>query len=402
MSRESLVVSHLLSSVVGQLYMIKFHILKKSKKSGARLGIIQTPHGEILTPTLVPVATRAAVKTLSSEEIELTKSQILIANTFHLHLKPGENIIQSAGGLHKFMNWRRPIMTDSGGFQVFSLGFGHDLGVGKLIKYFPEKNKEIAVRENDQPQKVKISEEGVYFQSPIDGQKLFIGPRESIKIQERLGADIIFTFDECTPPLASKSYVEKSLALTHKWAVACIKAKKSEQALFGIIQGAHFKDLRTASAKFINSLGFDGYGIGGELGFSKTMMKNILTWTIPHLEETKPRHLLGIGYPEDMEMIIKQGVDLFDCTVPTHYGRRGIAFTNAGKIDLRKPRFLKDKKPLDQRCGCMACQNYKRNYICHLIRAKEITGMKLLTIHNLYFFNDCVEKIREKIKAGKM
>ncbi len=385
--------------------MIEFEILKKSKKSRARLGLLKTPHGTVETPALVPVATQAAVKALTTEEVLKTKSQILISNTFHLHLKPGEKYLKANGGIHKFMNWPRPVMTDSGGFQVFSLGFGHDLNVGKILKYFPSQNGEERrelLDKNIQPKKVKITDDGVYFRSPLDGKELFIGPRESIKIQEKIGADMIFAFDECTSPLSTYEYVKNSLERTHRWAKVCLKALKTDQALFGIVQGSRFKDLREESAKLINSLDFPGYGIGGDLGQDKQTMSKILNWVMPLLDEGKPRHLLGIGYLEDMESIIKSGVDTFDCTVPTHYGRRGIAFTSQGKLDLRKSQFLTDKKPLDKNCGCYVCENYKRNYICHLFKAKEITPLSLLTFHNLYFFNTYVEKIREKIKEGKI
>lgn len=379
---------------------VEFKILKKSKKSQARLGLLKTPHGEIETPTLVPVATQAVVKTLTSEEAKAAKCQILIANTFHLHLKPGEDVIKNSGGLHNFMNWPRPLMTDSGGFQVFSLGFGHDLGIGK-IGYFPKKSDAV-IDKNSQPKKVRITSRGVYFRSPVDGHELFIGPKESIKIQEALGADIIFAFDECTPPLSTRAYIEAAVKRTHEWAKICVDFKKSRQSLFGIIQGSKYQDLRVASAKYINFLGFDGFGIGGDLGENKNDTKKILEWCLPHLDQSKPRHLLGIGKIEDMENIIKSGVDTFDCTVPTHYGRRGIAFISNRRLDLNKTSFLRDQKPLDPKCDCSVCQNYKRNYICHLLKAGEITAMRLLTFHNLYFFNTFVEKIREKIKNNRI
>ncbi|MDP3004013.1 MAG: tRNA guanosine(34) transglycosylase Tgt [Candidatus Azambacteria bacterium] len=383
--------------------MIEFRVLKNSKKSGARIGILKTPHGEIETPTLVPVATQAVVKTLTSEEARAAKCQILIANTFHLHLKPGEKIIKSSGGLHEFMNWQRPLMTDSGGFQVFSLGFGHDLGVGKVLGFFPEgRSKGTIIDKNAQPTKVKITSQGAYFKSPINGEKLFLGPKESIKIQEQLGADIIFAFDECTPPFSTYSYVKEAVKRTHNWAKICLDSKKSNQTIFGIIQGSKYQDIREESARYINSLGFDGFGIGGDLGETKKDMARILSWIMPRLDEKKPRHMLGIGRLDDMENIVKSGIDLFDCTVPTHYGRRGIAFVSSGKLDLNKSTFLKDKKPLDLKCDCFVCQNYKRNYIAHLFKAGEITAMRLLTFHNLYFFNTFVEKIRQKIKAGKI
>jgi queuine tRNA-ribosyltransferase len=379
--------------------MIEFSILKKSKRSKARLGILKTPHGEIMTPAFVPVATNAAVKALRSDEIAATKTQILISNTYHLHLLPGEKVIKSAGGIHSFMNWQKPLMTDSGGFQVFSLGFGRDLGVGKVIKY-PAK-LERAIEKGNQPKSLAITDDGVKFFSPLDGAELFLGPRESIAIQEKIGADIMFAFDECTPPKVTHEYMATSLARTHRWAQECLDAKKTKQALYGIVQGSSYQDLRKESARAINAMdGFEGFGIGGDLGDSKTGTRTILRWVLPLLDERKPRHLLGIGHIEDMENIVKGGVDTFDCTVPTHYARRGIAFTSRGRIDMKKAEHLKDKKPLDPRCDCLVCANYGKNYITHLLRAEEITGAALLTFHNLYFFNAYVEKLREKIKRG--
>jgi queuine tRNA-ribosyltransferase len=380
---------------------MNFKLSKKSKKSRARLGFLETEHGVVETPCLVPVATQAVVKTLDSKEVEETKSQILISNTFHLHLKPGEKIVEDAGKLHSFMNWKKPLMTDSGGYQVFSLGFGTDFGLGsKILKEEQERGESIKI--NAQPQKMKIGYDGVTFRSPINGDELFIGPKESIKIQEKLGADIIFAFDECTAPLADYNYVKKSLDKTHRWAQLCLKEKKSKQALFGIVQGSKFKDLRIESAKFIGGLDFDGFGIGGEFGNDKKEMGKMINWVTDKLPEKKPRHLLGVGYLEDMEIIIKSGVDTFDCTVPTHYARRGIAFTSEGKLDMRKTEFLKKQEPLDKNCICSVCLNYKKNYICHLLKAGEITGMKLLTFHNLWYFNTYVEGIRDRIKKGEI
>ena len=392
---------------------VEFKILKQSQHSNARLGVLKTPHGEVETPTLVPVATQAVVKTLTSEEALVTKTQIIIANTFHLHLKPGENIVKQASGLHKFMNWTGPIMTDSAGFQVFSLGFGRDFKVGKILKHRPNNHhkedfqiqlslKTKIFKETNQPQNLKIVSEGVWFQSPLDGQKLFIGPKESVKIQEALGADIIFAFDECTPPQASREYTQKSLERTHSWAKTCLATKRSNQALFGIIQGGKFKDLRIDGARFIGSLPFDGFGIGGEFGDSKTTMSQMIKMAVKELPPQKPRHLLGIGHPEDILPIIKSGVDTFDCIAPTHYARHGTAFTSKGRLDLAQSRFLKDQKPLDPKCACSTCQNYSRSYICHLVKAKEITALRLLTFHNLYFFNTLTEKIRLKIKQGRV
>jgi len=297
------------------------------------------------------------------------------------------------------MNWPRPLMTDSGGFQVFSLGFGRDFGVGKVIKYF-NSSIELNLAAGSQPAGVKILEDGVRFKSPLDGSDLFLGPKQSIKIQEQLGADIIFAFDECTPPNTSLAYAKQALERTFRWAEVCLKTKISGQALFGIVQGSRFKSLRLLASRKISQMGFDGFGIGGDLGFKRRTMFDILDWTVPNLEPQKPRHLLGIGKVEDIEPIIKKGIDTFDCIVPTHYGRRGVAFTSRGKLNLRKSEFLADNSPLDKNCGCFVCQNYQRSYLAHLIRAKEITGLKLLTFHNLYYFNSLVGKIRAKIKKG--
>jgi len=379
---------------------VNFKILKKSKISGARLGLIETEHGVVETPCLVPVATQAVIKTLDSKEVEATKSQILISNTFWLHLRPGEKVVEKAGKLHKFMNWKKPLMTDSSGFQVFSLGFGKDFGLTKFLGKDTENKK--TINELHQPKSVKITRDGVFFRSPINGEELFIGPKESIKIQEKLGADIIFAFDECTPPLADYNYVKKSIDRTHEWAKICLKTKKSEQAIFGIVQGSEFRDLRLESAKFINSLDFDGFGIGGDLWRDKGGTNRVLNWVVPELNEKKPRHMLGVGYLENIEDLIKSGIDLFDCTVPTHYARRGIAFTSEGKLNLKQTKFLKKNEPVDKNCVCPVCLNYKKDYICHLMKAGEITGMKLLTQHNLWYFNTFVEEVRNKIKNGEI
>ncbi len=350
------------------------------------------------TPTLVPVATQATIKTLTSEETLKTKSQILVVNTFHLHLKPGEKFVKAAGGLHKFMNWPRPLMTDSAGFQVFSLGFGRDYKLGKIAK---EKSP-VVVKTGQQPKLLKIQPDGVIFTSPVDGRKLFLGPKESIKIQEALGADIIYAFDECTPPNADHEYTRQSLLRTHRWAKVCLETKKSKQALFGIIQGGKFKDLRIESARVLGALAFNGFGIGGEFGDDKRLMIKMLEWVNAELPEERPRHLLGIGYLEDIPKVIKTGIDTFDCIVPTHQARHGVAFTSEGKLDLNKSKFLKDRKSLDPKCSCEVCESYTRSYISHLVKAKEITALRLLTFHNLHFFNTFVERIRQEIKNGKI
>ncbi len=392
--------------------MINFKILKKSNKSRARLGVIKTPNGTIETPAFIGVATQATIKTLDSKETPKTGTQALICNTFHLHLKPGEEVVSKNGGLHKFMDWQRPLMTDSGGYQVFSLGFGRDYGTGKVsvsdtnIQMHANDTNKITV--GHQPKDIRITNEGVWFRSPIDGRKLFIGPEESIKIQEKLGADIIFAFDECTSPLADYEYNKKALQKTHPWAKICLRAKKSKQALYGIVQGGKFKDLRIESARFIGSLPFDGFGIGGEFGGSKAKMEKMLSWVIKELPEEKPRHLLGIGQLEDIPKIIKQGVDTFDCTIPTHYARHGYAFISKKsnvayeKLDMNKTKYSKDLSPLDKNCDCYVCKTYTRSYLHHLLKSKEITALKLLTFHNLFYFNEFVKKIRNEIKNNKI
>ncbi|HMS22365.1 MAG TPA: tRNA guanosine(34) transglycosylase Tgt [Candidatus Levybacteria bacterium] len=378
--------------------MISFDIVKKSSSSHARAGILKTPHGEIETPTLVGVATQATMKALTWDQVKETRTQVLIENTFHLHLKPGEKIIKKAGGLHTFSNWDRPIMTDSGGFQVFSLGFGMDHGVGKILK---EKSS-LSISEGQQPQKVKITEDGVEFRSPIDGKKIFIGPNESVKIQEDLGADIINAFDECTSPIANYEYTKKSMEKTHRWAKICLDIKKSNQAMYGIVQGGKFKDLRIDSALTIGKMDFNGIAIGGEFGDNKDTLSEMLSWVIPNIPDEKPRHLLGIGHPDDFIPIIKAGIDTFDCIAPTHYARRGIIFTSTGRINMRKSEMLKDNEPLDKTCPCFVCQQYKRSYLAHLLKAHEITPLTLFSYHNLYFFQSQIIKIREEIKNGKI
>ncbi len=378
--------------------MIDFKIVKRSKKSRARVGVLKTPHGEVETPAFVGVATLGNIKTLSSDEAAATGLQMAICNTFHLHLRPGESVIEKAGGLNKFADLPFPTMTDSGGFQVFSLGFGFDANSSKISK--TELKKDVKV--GSAPKNIKITEHGVHFLSPVDGRKIFLGPKQSIAIQEKLGADIILAFDECPPPNADKRYLIKSLERTHRWAQECLDAKRSKQALYGIVQGSRFKDLRVASARAIGAMPFAGFGIGGEFGAKKGEMVKMLRWVFDELPEAKPRHLLGIGYPEDILSIIKAGVDTFDCIVPTHYGRRGIAFTSSGRVDLTKIKRLNEFKPLDKKCSCPVCANYTRAYLSHLVRAKEITGLKLLTEHNLFWFNSLVAKYREDIKKGKI
>ncbi|MDP2704800.1 MAG: tRNA guanosine(34) transglycosylase Tgt [Patescibacteria group bacterium] len=378
--------------------MFEFKILKRSKKSRARLGVIKTPHGEIETPAFIPVATRATVRTLSSDEVEAVQSPALICNTYHLHTTPGEKIVKKAGGLHKFMNWNKPLMTDSGGFQVFSLGFGSDHGMGKILKNKQDKT----LAEGTQPQKVKITEDGVHFQSFVDGSWLFLGPKESVKIQEALGADIMFAFDECPSPLADEKYMLESLEKTHRWARVCLDARTSKQALYGIVQGGAFKHLRTKSARLIGALPFEGFGIGGEFGYNKQSLKRMISQVTDELPENKPKHVLGVGHPEDFEIVALAGGDTFDCIAPTHYARRGTVFTSQGKLNLNKKTLALLDKPLDPKCKCDVCVSYSRGYISHLIRSQEITGMKLASYHNLYFFNNLAKEVRRRIKNDEL
>ena len=378
--------------------MISFKILKRSKRTQARLGVISTPHGDIETPSFVPVATRASIRTLDSAEVAEAGSQTLICNTYHLHIAPGEKLVKKAGGLHEFMHWDRPLMTDSGGFQVFSLGFGRDHGMGKILRYSPTER----IEAGSEPKTVKISDDGVSFRSPIDGTESFLGPKESIRIQESLGADIMFAFDECPSPLADENYMRDSLEKTHRWASICLGSKKTDQALYGIVQGGAFKHLRVESAKIIGAMKFNGFGIGGEFGYDKKTFGKVLSMTHQQLPENKPRHVLGVGHPEDFPIIAKAGGDTFDCIAPTHYARRGTLFTSRGRLDISKRSMLKEQKAIDPKCKCDTCKNYSRAYVAHLMRAKDLTGMKLATMHNLFFFNELASDIRKKIGNGEL
>ncbi|MBI2626401.1 MAG: tRNA guanosine(34) transglycosylase Tgt [Candidatus Nealsonbacteria bacterium] len=377
-----------------------FKIIKKSKKSFARAGILETPHGVIHTPAFVSVATQASIKSLAPEDLENLGAEVILSNTYHLYLRPGSAIVKKAGGLHKFMNWLGPTVTDSGGFQVFSLGWGQVHKIGK-IGFFPG-FEEIEQYKGKSPKLVKITENGVEFSSHLDGSKHFFTPEKSIKIQEDLGADIIFAFDECTSPLAGYDYTKKSLRRTHAWALRCLKAKKrKDQALFGIIQGGDYKDLREDSAKFISSLPFEGIGIGGSLGKTRKNMFKILKWLHPFLPGQKPRHLLGIGNPDDLENCVKRGMDLFDCVWPTRLARRGTLLIKKGRLNIGNARYIKDFRVIEAGCFCYTCQNFTRAYLSHLFRAKELLYHRLATIHNLYFTLNLMRKIRENILKGK-
>lgn len=355
--------------------MFDFKLLKENKNSKARLGEITTDHGKIETPIFMPVGTQATVKAMSSRELKEVGSQIILGNTYHLYLRPGDELIAEAGGLHDFMNWDRPILTDSGGFQVFSLA---DLR--------------------------EIKEEGVYFQSHLDGSKHFISPEKSMQIQKNLGSDIVMAFDECPPYPADKEYVKNSLNRTIRWAERCKKEMENAegQALFGIIQGGVYPELRKESVEEMTKLNFPGYSIGGlSVGEPKAEMYKMLDYTTPLMPKDKPRYLMGVGTPEDLVEGIYHGVDMFDCVMPTRIARHGQVFTAEGRKTVRNAVYKKDFNPLDSECDCHVCQNYSRAYIRHLLKRNEILGVRLTTYHNLYFMLKFTEKIRRAIAADE-
>lgn len=382
--------------------MISFRILQQSKKSRARAGIISTPHGDIETPTFVPVATQGAIKALAEDAVIRAGTQLMIANTFHLLFKPGVEVLSSAGGLHEFMHWHRPLMTDSGGFQVFSLGFGMDHSLGKIDKRVEGDERRTLIDVSTQPKQIKISEEGVRFRSPMDGSEVLMTPESSIATQQVIGADIIYAFDECTPPRATRAYIEESLARTHRWEERSLAALTSQQAMYGIVQGSEYRDLRERSARFVSERAFAGFGIGGDLGESKAQSAEILEWVIPTLDQSRPRHLLGIGHPEDIELMVRGGVDTFDCISPTQLARRGIAFTALGRIDLRKEAERTSTEPIDVTCPCDTCVKYSRAYLSHLLRAGEINAYSHITLHNLTYMHRTVRAYREQILSGEI
>ena len=351
--------------------MFKYELLKKDNK--ARLGLLHTNYGDCETPMFMPVGTQATVKTLSPEEVKAVGAGVILANTYHLWLRPGEDIVDKAGGLHKFMNYNGPILTDCGGFQVFSL----------------VKNK-----------KKDIVEDGVHFKSHLDGQKLFLTPEKSIEIQNKLDSDIAMAFDECIPYPATYDYVKASTERTLRWMRRSKNAHKNErQVLFGIVQGGEYTDLREYSAKETVKIGFDGYAIGGtSVGEGKTTMYKMIDDAILYLPEDKPRYLMGVGDPIDLLEGISRGVDMFDCVLPTRIARHGNAFTELGKMNLRNNKYREDFTPIEDGCDCYACQNYTRAYIRHLIIANETFGARLLSIHNIRFLIRLVEGARKAIK----
>jgi queuine tRNA-ribosyltransferase len=355
---------------------IKYELIKESKETKARLGKIITPHGEIETPVFMPVGTRATVKTMTPEEVKDLGAKIILSNTYHLYLKPGHDLVKEAGGLHRFMNWHGPILTDSGGFQVFSLG-----------------------------ELRKIKEEGVEFRSHIDGSKHFISPETSIDIQNALGSDIMMCFDECVPYPADYEYAKQSMERTTRWAKRCKEHHKdwSTQALFGIVQGGMYRDLREQSAKDLVEMDFSGYAVGGlSVGEPMDLMCEVLDYTTPLLPKDKPRYLMGVGSPDYLFEAVIRGIDMADCVLPTRIARNGTAMTSNGKVVIRNGRYSRDFSPLDPECDCYTCRNYSRAYIRHLFNVDEILALRLTTIHNLYFLIKLMERIREAIKEDRL
>ncbi len=380
--------------------VVKLKIEKKLKNGLGRAGVLSTPHGDIETPAFVTVGTKATVKALSPEQVKTLGAQVVLANTYHLFLQPGDEIVRDAGGIHKFMNWSGPTMTDSGGFQAFSLGAAFGTSVSKIAK---TSNADIPIKNNDEQPLAKIDEDGVTFRSPFDGSEHKFTPERSIEIQHNIGADMIFAFDECTSPNASYEYQREAMDRTHRWAKRSLDAHKdlgvtplnSKQSLFGIVQGGRFEDLRKESAKVIGGMDFDGFGIGGS--FDKEDMYSVVGWVNKILPEEKPRHLLGIGDPVDLFGGVQNGADLFDCVAPTRIARNGSLYTASGKINILNTKYRNDFTAVEKDCECYTCKNYTRAYLAHLFRAKEMFGGTLASIHNLHFIVNLVKKIRQSI-----
>lgn len=362
--------------------MIMYKVLKTCGR--AKRAEFHTPHGVIQTPVFMNVGTAGAIKgAVSTEDLEQLKCQVELSNTYHLHLRPGDKLIKEMGGLHKFMVWDKPILTDSGGFQVFSLG---------LLR--------------------KIKEEGVYFSSHIDGRKIFMGPEESMQIQSNLGSTIAMAFDECIGLPAERPYVEASVARTTRWLERCKKEMarlnaledtiNKQQMLFAINQGATYKDIRIEHAKVISDMDLDGYAIGGlAVGESHAEMYQVLEDVVPYLPQDKPTYLMGVGTPENILEAVERGVDFFDCVLPARNGRHAHVYTNKGKLNLLNAKYEKDETPIDDTCGCPACRRYTKAYIRHLFKAKEMLAMRLCVMHNLYFFNSMMEEIRQAIEEDR-
>lgn len=355
---------------------VKYELIKTCKQTGARLGRVHTPHGVIETPAFMPVGTQATVKTVSPEELKMLDAHIILSNTYHLFVRPGHEIVRKAGGLHKFMNWDRPILTDSGGFQVFSLS-----------------------------EMRKIKEEGVEFRNHLNGDKMFISPEKAMEIQNALGSDIMMAFDECAPYPAEYDYVKNSLERTTRWAERCLAshARPHDQALFAIVQGGMYEDLRRQSADQLTSMDFPGYAIGGlSVGEPKELMYNVLDCTVPLLPANKPRYLMGVGSPDALLDGSIRGIDMFDCVLPTRIARNGTTMTSQGRLVIRNAKFAEDFGPLDPECSCYTCTNYSRAYIRHLIKADETFGIRLTTIHNLHFLLELMRGVRQAIMEDRL
>ncbi|RQD70599.1 MAG: tRNA guanosine(34) transglycosylase Tgt [Tindallia sp. MSAO_Bac2] len=347
-----------------------------SSESFARTGLLQTSHGSVETPIFMPVGTQATVKTMTPEEIETCGAQIILSNTYHLYMRPGSELVEKAGGLHQFMNWKKPILTDSGGFQVFSLGHLN-----------------------------KITEEGVTFQSHIDGSRHFISPEKAVEIQNQLGSDIMMVFDECIPYPSDYQYVLQSVDRTTRWAKRCLDAHRNtdKQHLFAIIQGGMYSELRKRSADALLEMDFPGYGIGGlSVGEPKETMYEVLNDLMPNMPENKPRYLMGVGSPDCLIHGVLRGVDMFDCVLPTRIARNGTAMTSEGPVIIKNAKHFDSWEPLDANCQCYCCRNYSRAYLRHLFKANEILGLRLMTIHNITFLLDLMEKMRQGIREDRL
>jgi queuine tRNA-ribosyltransferase len=354
---------------------VTYRLIKKCRDTMARRGELKTPHGTIQTPVFMPVGTQATVKTMAPHELKELGAGIILSNTYHLHLRPGEDLVREAGGLHKFMNWGGAILTDSGGFQVFSLS---DLR--------------------------KITDDGVQFRSHLDGSPRFFSPESVMAIENKLGADIIMAFDECPPYPATREYLEVSLRRTLDWAKRCKAAhqRPDEQALFGIVQGGEHLDLRRHAAEALVDMDFPGYAIGGlSVGEPKPVMHEVLSYTTPFLPADKPRYLMGVGSPDDLFEGVERGIDMFDCVLPTRIARNGTVLTSRGKVVIRNAKYARDFRPLDEHCDCFVCRDFTRAYIRHLIKADEVLGIRLTTYHNLYFLVQTMDKIRKSIEEDR-
>ena len=387
---------------------MKFSVI--AEDGTARRCVLKLNGKRLDTPAFIPVATLASVRGLDARDLKELGVQAVIANTYHLHMKPGDELIREYGGIHSFMSFDGIVMTDSGGFQAFSLGFGMEHGVGKIADNIFLENLRQENLENRSGKKwAYVDDEGVTFRDPLYSRRARLTPELSMKIQSNLGSDIIFAFDECTSPLSDYEYTKKAMERTHRWALKCLESYDRKQKIFGIVQGGEYRDLRIESARFINSLPFDGFGIGGSLGKSKSDMLNILEWVVPELDPERPRHLLGIGGVDDIFESVERGVDTFDCVTPTRWARRGVVFVtpesggnrrNKFRMHIKRSEFRTDHGPIDESCECFVCQTYSRAYLRHLFKANELTFFRLASYHNLHFMMTLMERIRESIESG--